>query len=99
MQNTFINNNQHFVEQNKKEDYNSSMEEKDKLEITELTALRGHYYSTILLISGGLAGLFFANTEMWKIVILACVGIYFNIVYILKFTNVDNRIKTIIKRR
>lgn len=75
------------------------MEEKEKLKIQELIALRGHYYSTILLISGGLAGLFFANVEMWKIVILACVGIYFVIAYILKFTNVDDEIKYLTKRR
>lgn len=75
------------------------MEDEEKYKIKELIALRGHYYSTILLISGGLAGLFFTNTEIWKIVILACVGIYFNIVYILKFTNVDNKIKNIIKRK
>ena len=75
------------------------MDEKEKAEITELTELRGHYYSTILLISSGLAGLLFANIEMWKIVLLAAAGIYFNIVYILKFTNVDSRIKALIRRR
>lgn len=72
------------------------MEEKE-LEVKHLIALRTNYFSMIMLISSGIAGTFFMNDSLLKIIILVFVGAYFDAVFISKFTDVNNNIKRIIK--
>lgn len=72
------------------------MENKEDLKIKELVALRGHYFSAVLLISSGIAGLFFAEIEAWKMVSLGFGGLFFGFIFLSKFIDTDNKIKTII---
>ncbi len=69
--------------------------EKEELQIKELVALRGHYFSAVLLISSGIAGLFFAEIDMWKMIVLAMGGIFFGFIFLSKFISTDKEIKTI----
>ncbi len=73
------------------------MENKEDLKIKELVALRGHYFSAVLLISSGIAGLFFADISISKIIIFSFIGIYFDIVFISNFFNTNDEIKNILK--
>ncbi len=67
--------------------------EKIKEENKILISLRNNYFSMIMLISSGLAGLFFANISLYKIIGLFIVGSYFNLLFILKFQDVQNKLK------
>jgi len=75
------------------------MENKEDLKIKELVALRGHYFSAVLLISSGIAGLFFANIAVWKIITFCMIGVYFDIVFISNFFNVNDEIKNTLKEK
>ena len=73
--------------------------EKEELQIKELVALRGHYFSAVLLISIGIAGLFFVEISYLKMIFLVLIGAYFDIVFLSKFFDADDKIKTIAGRR
>lgn len=70
------------------------MEDKE-LKVKELIALRGHYFSAVLIISSGIAGLFFANVTAWKAIMLLFSGLFFDVVFLDKFFKADNEIKYI----
>lgn len=72
------------------------MSEKE-LEVKQLTELRTNYFSMIMLISSGLAGLFFANLELSKMLILIFTGVFFDFVFIGKFLNTNDKINKAIK--
>lgn len=71
--------------------------DKEELKIKELIAERGHYFSMIMLISSGVAGLLIANLPLWKFISLMLFGLYFDIVFILKYTSVDDELKSNLK--
>lgn len=72
--------------------------ENEDLKIKELVALRGYYFSAILLISSGIAGLFFADIMVWKLVTFCIIGVYFDMVFIGNFFNTNDEIKDILRR-
>ncbi len=74
------------------------IENKEDLKIKELVALRGHYFSAVLLISSGIAGLFFADIMAWKLITFCAMGIYLDMVFISNFFNTNDEIKDILMR-
>ncbi len=59
--------------------------ENKELKIKHLIALRTNYFSMIMLISGGVAGLFFGDFLNIKTLILIAAGTYFDCLFIMKF--------------
>ncbi len=63
-----------------------------------LIALRNNYFAMIMIISSGLAGLFFVNINIMKISFLFIIGIYFDILFLLKFLYLNKKIDNNIER-
>ena len=70
-----------------------------ELEIKHLIALRNNYFSMFMLISSGVAGLFFTDFNMTKSISLTLAGVFFACLFLSKFLNINIEIKTILKRR
>lgn len=68
-----------------------------ELKIKELIAVRGHYFAMIMLISGGIASLLVMNLSITKMCSLMLAGLYFDFVFILKYSSADSRIKSILR--
>lgn len=64
----------------------------------DLIALRNNYFTLIIVISSGLAGLFFTNISLIKVLFLAVSGIYFDCLYIAKFQEISKKLKDNIER-
>ncbi len=71
--------------------------EKIKEEISYLKQLSNNYFNAILLINSGLAGLLISNIDIIKLLILFIIGIYFDIVCIIRFQTLNNQIKLTLK--
>ncbi len=77
--------------------YNQVMENK-KLKIQNLIKLRVHYYTTFILITTGVLGLFFVNISKLKLLILLLVGVFYIFVFLLKFLDLNEKISNIIEK-
>ncbi len=71
--------------------------EKEELKLKHLIALRNNYFSMIMLISSGVAGLFLAKLAISKMLFLMFVGAYFDCIFISKFIYVNNEIKMMLE--
>ncbi len=71
--------------------------ENKELKVKHLIALRNNYFSMIMLISGGIAGLFFGNILSIKVFILIVSGVYFDSLFIMKFLYTNDKIEKLIK--
>ena len=63
-----------------------------------LIALRSNYFTLMIVISSGLAGLFFADIHIVKIIFLSIVGIYFDYIFLLKFLSINKKLEENIER-
>ena len=72
--------------------------EQIKIKIDYLKQLSNNYFTAILLINSGIAGLFLYNTDnMLKLFILLIIGIYFDCVCILRFQSINCKISNLIE--
>lgn len=69
-----------------------------KIQINNLIDLRKYYYSTVVLITTGILGLFFIEITQVKLVIMVLTGCYFDYVFFNKFLNTDTQIQELIRR-
>ncbi len=71
------------------------MEDND-LKIQHLISLRNNYFTLFTIISSGIAGLFFVDMQIIKIIFLYMVGIYFDFIFLSKFIYTNNKIKKLV---
>ncbi len=70
--------------------------ENKELKVKHLIALRNNYFGMIMLISGGIAGLFFGDFLNIKILTLICLGIYFDYLFLMKFLYTNSKIEKLV---
>ncbi len=71
--------------------------EKIKEENKSLIASRTNYFTAILLINSGIAGLILSSIISIKLIILIILGIYFNFIFINRYQIINNKINSNIR--
>ncbi len=74
------------------------MDKIKEIEINNLIDLRKCYYTTVVLITTGILGLFFIEISKIKIIIMLIIGCYFDYIFFNKFLEVNSQIRELIKR-
>lgn len=57
-----------------------------------LIALRSNLFTSVIVLTGGIAGLFFTNSQLIKVLIFGIIGAYFDIIFLLNIMSVNKEI-------
>ena len=74
------------------------MREYYKEKIKNLIALRNNLLTSVIVFTGGVAGLFFVNQPSAKLLPFILIGVYFDLVFLLNLLSVNADIDKFIER-
>lgn len=74
------------------------MREYYKEKIKNLIALRNNLFTSVIVLTGGVAGLFFVNQPSTKLLPFILIGVYFDLVFLLNLLSVNADIDKFIER-
>ena len=68
------------------------MREYYKEKLRTLVALRTNLFACIIVLTGGIFGLFYSSIELYKLLIFEILGGYFDLLFLSNLISVDNDI-------
>lgn len=73
------------------------MREYYKEKIKNLISLRASLFTIVVVLTGGIIGLFFMNVSLIKILPLAVIGVYYDFVFVSNIFSINNKIDVLLE--
>ena len=73
------------------------MREYYKEKIKNLISLRASLFTIVVVLTGGIIGLFFMNVSLIKILPLAVIGVYYDFVFVSNIFYINNKIDVLLE--
>ncbi len=73
------------------------MREYYKEKIKNLISLRASLFTIVVVLTGGIIGLFFMNVSLIKILPLAIIGVYYDFVFVSNIFSINNKIDVLLE--
>ena len=68
-----------------------------KEKIKNLISLRASLFTIVVVLTGGIIGLFFMNVSLIKILPLAIIGVYYDFVFVSNIFSINNKIDVLLE--
>lgn len=73
------------------------MREYYKEKVKNLISLRASLFTIVVVLTGGIIGLFFMNVSLIKILPLAIIGVYYDFVFVSNIFSINNKIDVLLE--
>ena len=73
------------------------MKEYYQEKIKNMIALRTNLFTTVIILTGGVLGLFFIEIPLSKLVLFLIIGVYFDFIFLSNLISIDRNITRIVE--